>query len=136
MISPISVRWKGFRPLTEINFNKNRCGIGARKKPSPSPHGDKFQRVTHYDIDASKMSPSPHGDKFQPKPQGSITKLLSFRPLTGINFNMDKMNYSEKTKFPSPHGDKFQLFGLISLFVVLMFPSPHGDKFQHDNEAI
>ena len=32
--------------------------------------------------------PSPHGDKFQPLMKMVISSVFSFRPLTGINFNI------------------------------------------------
>ena len=34
---------------------------------------------------------------------------MDFRPLTGINFNMNALRVNNHDiEFPSPHGDKFQ----------------------------
>ena len=75
----------------------------------PSPHGDKFQLEGISRTRKKLPFPSPHGDKFQREELDEIIDTLSFRPLTGINFNAyDYIEIIYQYWFPSPHGDKFQ----------------------------
>ena len=60
-------------------------------------------------MDKYIMFPSPHGDKFQPITAFFTSSSTRFRPLTGINFNINyECANSAQYRFPSPHGDKFQ----------------------------
>ena len=75
--------------------------------------------------------PSPHEDKFQHS--GNFIRAQnkpSFRPLTGINFNIDGLQQTKHDKFPSPLGDKFQRTPEDVQALYNRFPSPLGDKFQ------
>ena len=73
------------------NFNTKYSGGWIMVTLFPSPHGDKFQPVDRVGMMDSFAFPSPHGDKFQRVNMREKAQFIGFRPLTGINFNNQKM---------------------------------------------
>ena len=100
----------------------------------PSPHGDKFQQLFLKILSLGVKFPSPHGDKFQRIFTTLTRKRLSFRPLTGINFNPDTRSPLRRraNSFRPLTGINFNAHK-ASAKKFAEFPSPHGDKFQRQS---